>query len=164
MFRTGAFAIPPAPLALTMGGLMPFLAAALAVWVFADDPARQAGAQITLLAYGAVILSFLGGARWGVEMDSASFEPPRWGVLGLSVLGSLAGWVVMLYAVLGGLFYWLFLAMAGALALHWLWDLGSQQALPAWYDGLRTLATAGAVGSLIFAAMITGWPVWTASA
>ena len=161
MFRSGAFAIPPAPLALTMGGLMPFFAAALAIWVFNGDIARQAGAQITLLAYGAVILSFLGGVRWGVEMDSASFEPPRWGALGLSVLGSLTGWAIVLYAVLGGLFPWLFLVMAGGLILHWLWDLGSRRALPAWYDGLRTLATAGAVGSFVFAWLVTAWPLWS---
>ncbi|MEO0466802.1 MAG: DUF3429 domain-containing protein [Pseudomonadota bacterium] len=159
MFRPTAFAIPPAPLAITMAGLMPFFAAALAIWVFAGDPARQAGAELALLAYAAVILSFLGGARWGVEIDSASFEPPRWGALSLSVLGSLVGWVVILIAVLGGLFPWLFLFMAAALALQWLWDMLSRRALPAWYEGLRALATAGAVSSLVFAWVVTAWPV-----
>jgi len=93
-----------------------------------------------------------------VEMDSASFEPPRWGVLSLSVLGSLAGWGLMIYAVLGGLYPWIYLVLAGGLGLHWLWDVTSRRALPAWYDGLRSLATAGTLGAMVFAYAVTAWP------
>lgn len=151
MFRPRAFAIPPAPLALTVGGLMPFFGAALASVALQGDVALQAAAALVLLVYGAVILSFLGGVRWGVEMDSAVFEAPRWGVMTASVLGALIGWACVLYYILGTGAPWLFLVMAGAIALHWLWDMVSRKSLPAWYDGLRTIATLGAGGALILA-------------
>lgn len=160
MLRRGAFAIPPAPLALTIGGLMPFFGSALAILALAGDAAGQAAASLVLLVYGAVILSFLGGVRWGVEMNEATFMPPRWGVLSVSVLGALVGWGCVLFYLLGtpAQSPLVFLVIAGALVLHWLWDVLSRRDTPAWYDGLRTIATAGAVASLAAAWAITGLP------
>ena len=149
MLRPGAFAIPPAPLALTIGGLMPFVGGALACWALTGDVARQAAAYLTLLTYGAVVLSVLGGVRWGAEMSEAMLPPPRWGVMSLSVLGALTGWLLVLYYVLGSPSPHVFLVMAAAFAAHWLWDVMSRKAVPAWYEGLRTIASVGAVASLV---------------
>ena len=160
MLRRGAFAIPPAPLALTVAGLMPFFGGALAAFALVGDPARQAGAFLTLLVYGAVILSFLGGVRWGVEMNEATFTQPRWSILTGSILGALIGWAAVLFYLLGtpAQSPFVFLAMAGALAVHWIWDVLSRKDTPAWYDGLRTIATLGAVGSLVATWAVTGLP------
>ena len=160
MLRRGAFAIPPAPLALTIGGLMPFIGAALAALALGGEVARQAVAQLTLLVYAAVILSFLGGVRWGVEMNEATMVAPRWGVLTGSVLGALAGWAAIVFYLLGtpAQSPLVFPAMAGALLIHWVWDLLSRRDTPAWYDGLRTIATVGAVASLLAGWASTGLP------
>jgi len=52
--------IPRTALVLGLAGLIPFIAAALACWLYDDE--LQATAHFALGAYGAVILSFLGGA------------------------------------------------------------------------------------------------------
>lgn len=148
MLRSGAFAIPPAPLALTIGGLMPFIGGALAAWALNGDIARQAAAYLSLLTYSAAILSFLGGVRWGVEMSEAALTPPRWGVMIASVLGGLLGWALVLYYVLGSPSPNVFLILALAFAAHWVWDVTSRKAVPAWYEGLRTIASVGAIVSL----------------
>ncbi|MEM1105647.1 MAG: DUF3429 domain-containing protein [Pseudomonadota bacterium] len=159
MLRSGAFAIPPAPLALTVGGLMPFVGAALAGVLLGGDAPRQAIAWLCLLVYSAVILSFLGGVRWGVEMNEAVLAPPRWSVLGASVLGALLGWGAVLFYLVGrpAQSPLVFLVMAAGLTAHWLWDVLSRRDTPAWYDGLRTLATLGAVAALSTAMAATMW-------
>lgn len=130
---------------------MPFFGATLAVVLYSAEPARQAAAELILLVYAAVILSFVGGVRWGAEIAAATFTAPRWSVLSISVLGAIAGWVLVVYSVLGHQAAWLF-AVAGVLhALHWAWDVTIKRDLPAWYDGLRTLASAGAVACLAVA-------------
>ena len=151
MLRHRAFAIPPAPLVLTLAGLLPFVAGAAAIHWFGEDVARQASAKLVLILYAAVILSFLGGVRWGVEM-SAGPERPRFGRLAVSVTGALAGWALAWWATLGGLAPSQFLVFSGLFVAHWLWDTLASRDLPAWYDGLRTIATLGAV-----AALIAGW-------
>ena len=149
MLRRNAFAMPAAALVLTLGGLVPFIAGAMAVLVLASDPARQAAAQLALLAYTATILSFLGGGRWGMEIAKDLSASPRFWVLAGSVLGALAGWLLVLQAVLGGLAPWLFLVGAGLIVLHWAWDVIGAVDTPAWYDGLRTLASIGAAAALL---------------
>ena len=55
---------------LGYGGLIPFVALALAVWLL--DPADRARSLSALLGYGATILSFLGAIHWGLVMREAS--------------------------------------------------------------------------------------------
>ena len=139
---------PKTPLparALTLAGLIPFLAPALIMILSTDDPVRRAQAGLALIVYAAVILSFLGGVRWGAEISAGR---AGWAGLGASVLGALAGWGAVLYGVLGALSAPVFLVLAGALLLHGLWDMRAAGSLPAWYRGLRLWATAGAVLAL----------------
>ena len=52
---------PEAPLALTTFGIVPFLAPAGLMLRYQDDPIFMSTAGLWLIAYAAVILSFLGG-------------------------------------------------------------------------------------------------------
>lgn len=140
------FGIPGAPLALTLAGLAPFAAGAGVMWAARQDPVLQAQAGLTLLVYGAVILSFIGGVRWGAEV--AGSEAPRGAVLALSVLGSLAAWVLVLCGVLCALNWQVFAAAAGAHLLHGVWDTGAA-GLPAWMRRLRAIGTFGAAAALL---------------
>jgi hypothetical protein len=133
-------AIPHAPLLLGFAGLLPFWVTSLAS-VLAAAPV-QAICQRALMGYGAVILSFLGGIRWGVAMAAVSPAPLVWR-LGFSVVPSLAGWVALLLSPVDGL-----LLLALGFMLMALADLGFTAA-PAWYRDLRAPLSVGAVGALL---------------
>lgn len=89
----------PSPLALRLGhaGLVPFVAGALAVWG-APEPWRP-GAASALLAYAAVIASFLGGMHWGMALRA----PANAGRLWWGIAASLAGWAGLLLPPAPGL-------------------------------------------------------------
>ncbi len=92
---------PPAPhrptgptrwaLGLGYGGLLPFVGAALLLWLLRDE--AQAHVAQALSAYAALILSFLGGIHWGLAMRSAA--PPA-ALLVWGVLPSLLAWPALL--------------------------------------------------------------------
>lgn len=146
------FGIPSLPLALTLSGLIPFAAPAAMLWLAPEDAALQDKAGMALLVYGAVILSFLGGVRWGAEINAqGSGGIPRSALLNLSMLGPLAGWGLVLWGAIAGLGWPVFAAMAGAQGLHAAWD-SDGAGLPMWYRRLRRLAAVGAVAALIAAA------------
>lgn len=86
--------LPTLALLLGIGGLIPFLACGFfAVWEL--DPIRRTLFAGALIAYGAVILSFLGAVHWGIAIeDQASLADRE--RLGLGVLPALAGWVALL--------------------------------------------------------------------
>ena len=131
--------IPPAALALGLAGLLPFAACAAAV--HALPPGWQGVALQALAGYGAVILSFLGGVRWGLVIRvpaEGALLPP----LLLSVVPSLLWWAALLLPTRAGL---------GLLALGFIAMLVSDwraTAAPAWYRRLRLPLSAGAVLAL----------------
>ena len=134
--------LPAAAAWLGYGGLAPFAAAALALWV--TEGSVQRLAAVSLLAYGGAILSFLGGIHWGLAS-----------ALGASAAGQRLAW-----SVLPSL--WAAAAMALGLALQprvglallalgltaW-WVLEAYRLpsapLAPWYARLRRHLTAGAV-------------------
>jgi hypothetical protein len=132
---------------LGIAGLIPFWAAAGA---YAFGPPNLAGpALLTLLAYSAAILSFLGGTRWGMEV--ASRRPPRASVLALSNLPALAGWLLL--AGGGGLGLTEIQALGGfllAFVVQGAWDARAHDA-PVWHRRLRVWLTLGACGALALA-------------
>jgi Protein of unknown function (DUF3429) len=140
--------IPAAPLMLTLAGIAPFAAGAGVMWAAEDDPVLQAQAGLTLLVYGAVILSFLGGLRWGAEVVERGDKGPRTLVLICSVLGSLAGWGLVVYGVLGALDWQVYAAAATAHMVHGFWDTGTV-VIPAWMRRLRAIGTFGAAAGLM---------------
>src|SRR5208282_5305713 len=99
-------AMPLPARVLGVAGLIPFALGALAV-NFA--PEIKAEAAATLLLYGSVILSFLGGIRWGFAVLEE--EKAGW-AYGLSVVPSLAAWFAAIVGGPGGL-----LVLAAAFAV-----------------------------------------------
>ena len=80
---------------LGLAGLLPFAGAALAF--FAAPDSWRGFAEGALIAYGAVILSFLGAVHWGLALrapvEEAPMGPAR---LTLGVLPALVSWVALL--------------------------------------------------------------------
>lgn len=132
--------IPRAALWLGLAGLLPFAAAILAGALLAA-PFHEL-AHRALIGYGAVILSFLGGVRWGVAMvvDSPAELFPR---LGFSVLPALGGWTALLLPTAEGL---MLLALGFALMLF---ADRRFTAAPGWYRRLRLPLSVGAICALM---------------
>ncbi|WP_299616268.1 DUF3429 domain-containing protein [Pelagibius sp.] len=123
--------VPKPALYLGLAGLIPFLATAFGVW-FAGFPAKLDAVNIQL-AYGAVILSFLGAVHWGLAMAGGD-KAMTYTRLGWSVVPALVGWgALLLHPVLGLLV--MILGFAGV----FFGDLRSIAAgrAPAWYRTLR---------------------------
>ena len=97
--------------------------------------------------YAALILSFLGGARWGLAIRDAA---PDAAVVGLAMTPTLAGLSILVLA--RGEVRLQLLALAAGLTASWAWDC-TAKGLPAWYARLRTGLTIGAVGGLCVGAL-----------
>ncbi|MEO1531602.1 MAG: DUF3429 domain-containing protein [Pseudomonadota bacterium] len=141
--------VPAAAGWLGLAGLLPFFAGVLAVAMLGDRP--QGLAAQLLAGYGAVILSFMGGCRWGFAaagMEPVS-APSPWFAYAASVVPSLYAWVVLVLPD-----PW----RMALLALGFLGLLGADYALtarggaPAWWPALRLPLSLGAAGSLLLAA------------
>lgn len=135
--------------ALGYAGLLPFLTGAIYLTAAAFrlvDAQFLAFATMALIVYGAVILSFLGGVRWGVAVATVRTDG---GVFCLSVVPSLAGWVAVLLPPSWGV-----LLLAGGFLLQGGWDIhaGEKGTLPQWYARLRRRLTVVVVASLLVAA------------
>ncbi|MEL6978694.1 MAG: DUF3429 family protein, partial [Pseudomonadota bacterium] len=83
---------PTAAAQLGFAGLAPFAFCAAAALLAA--PAWSVAAQVGLLLYGAVILSFMGGCRWGFAAAGLG-EGPSFAALGISVLPALWAFAVL---------------------------------------------------------------------
>jgi hypothetical protein len=134
-------AIPHVALVLGLAGLIPFVASAAASLV-ADTVTSQLALK-SLAAYAAVILSFLGGVRWGVLLpERARFD--SYGPAVISVLPSIIAWCALLLDTRG----MLVLLLIGLLAQYLIdseWSpLGQGIHFPRWYPRLRLLLSAGA--------------------
>lgn len=132
--------VPAAGQWLGYAGLIPFVAALLG-FLFGDEP-RQAYFSRQFIAYGAVILSFIGAVHWGVALGSGRLQIMR---LSFSVLPALLAWAALLLPRAPAA--WLLLI--GFVALR-AWEASPPVArtLPAWYRGMRTRLTL-AVGLLV---------------
>ena len=150
-----------APMVLVLLGAVPFVASAAMVFrldsllgdhsgVGAAMPVlswRLQAALASLLIYGAVILSFLGGIRWGIEIGRRP-DAPNALVLGLSVIGALAAWGLVLAGLMVRTNAQLLWAFAMIYGLHFVWDNVSAD-LPLWFKRLRLVGTLSAVGSFL---------------
>jgi hypothetical protein len=145
---------PKAPWILGIWGLVPFYASVLGGQM---APAPFSGVAVTIFyVYGAVILSFLGGTRWGLEV-SARPEGPSFFTLLFAVIPSLLA-VVGAISQYVGPFIGLGTLAAG-FVMMWLWDYatsgGSTRRWPLWYRPLRTALTIGALGAIAAQAWFT---------
>lgn len=131
--------IPRPVLIYGLLGLIPFLAPPL---IAMATPAHAEILGLVVLVYGALILSFLGGARWGQEVLRPD---PRAGIITLAMLPTLAGFGLLLANSIARPAQ--LTAMAALLALLLVWDAGAT-GLPRWYPRLRLLLTVGAIAGL----------------
>ncbi|MEZ5871631.1 MAG: DUF3429 domain-containing protein [Nitratireductor sp.] len=120
---------------LSLGGFLPFLLLALGLILTGKN-----GVWFSLFADGfktwsAIILSFLGGIRWGMALRD---EPVSLSRLAFSVLASIAGWI-SLFLPDGLCLMVLLLAYCAQGA----WDSFSIHAgqAPAWFARLRITMT-----------------------
>jgi len=87
-----------AAMRLGLGGLLPFVAGALLVWLVRPDVHPYV--TLALSAYAGVIVSFLGGIHWGLAFRQLS--PPAW-LLGWGVVPSLVAWPAVMMPPSAGL-------------------------------------------------------------
>lgn len=126
-------------------GLFPFMA--LAAAVFAPG-AHQAIASDALLAYGATILSFIGGIYWGLAIARPALSPSKGALfLIVGVIPQLLGWVALMLPVPFGQFVIAaaFLALLAA-------DRAAVRAgiAPGWFTRLRwPLSCAAAIAMTV---------------
>lgn len=133
--------VPRPALILGWLGVLPFAALTLAT---AAGPLPHQAAGAGLLAYGVVILSFMGGAQWGLSMRAPEEVMARG--LTISVLPALIGfvcWFLPLRVALLGLA----LTFLGLL----IYDIGSARTglAPGWYPVLRRQLTGAVVLCLL---------------
>ncbi len=130
--------VPKAPLWLGLSGVLPF-ALGLIIFALGGIPAISADLALrSTVAYGAVILSFLGGVRWGLGLllDNPEKRDARFA---LSVVPSLLGWVAVLMPAFPAM-----VLLALAFAAQGAWDVGDAEddGAPHWFPHLRLLLTA----------------------
>ncbi len=142
-------AIPATPFLLGFAGLIPFWGLALGLHVAPVAGIESSFLDLALATYGAVILSFLGGIRWGLatqQADQGRLAPHY----AIAVLPSLAAWAALALpepwrlAVLG----LLILALGPIDASFARFGLA-----PPWYARLRWILSLGAGIALVIAAL-----------
>tara|TARA_A100001037_G_scaffold306432_1_gene351458 strand:+ start:2046 stop:2507 length:462 start_codon:yes stop_codon:yes gene_type:complete len=148
-FAVKARSVPLVALWLAGVGVIPFFVCATLILV--GPPELFAPASDALLAYGAIILSFLGGIQWGFATRGARAASQS-GILLckllVSVVPSLVAWVALLAPREPG-----FMILAGTFLLVFLMDIRAAclNQAPAWYPSLRLFPTLVAVAALIAA-------------
>ena len=125
-------------------GLIPFFGGAAAAVLLPGLP--RIVAQLELIAYGALILSFLGGGRWGLEIGR---RPVRTVVISASMLPTIAAFLILI--AMGVPNPWRLIGLSIAFVAQWAWDVRSKDT-PPWYPPLRHLLTLGAVGCMLVGA------------
>jgi hypothetical protein len=135
--------LPALAAQLGYAGLIPFVGLSMGLWVLPET--YQPLASSALLAYAAIILSFMGAVHWGLAI--ASEEVDNW-QLGISVIPPLVAWFASFappminYSIL-------IVAFAGLCVFDG--RMVKAGKAPAWYPKLRTPLTAVVVASLIIA-------------
>ncbi len=136
--------MPGAARLLGIAGLIPFFGCALAAW-FAPEVVQRLRAVDAGFYYAAVILSFLGGIRWGFALGLDTGPRRNWQFV-LSVVPSLVGWTALLLPGLSGGT----LLTAGFIAML-VGDVSLARAghLPRWFETLRIYLSIGAILSIV---------------
>jgi len=136
--------IPRTALALGLSATLPFVILAAVQWL--GVPAvSPAAVSRTALSYGALVLAFLGGIRWGTAMGP--FGTLRQSLdFAASILAIAAAAAALALPEIPGL-----ALLAAGFLTQALWDVLSVEAgrLPQWFGKLRMIVTAGAVLSLL---------------
>lgn len=130
---------------LGYGGLIPFIALAL---LTAFGPTGwHHNALIALVAYAALILSFLGGITWGIAVRD---DHPDRRLYLLSMVPFFLAWAALLIPEWLGVWV-LIVAFLVALANDYV--VGRLSLSPSWFRTLRTVLTAVVILCLTLAAL-----------
>jgi hypothetical protein len=147
---------PKVPLLLGLGGLIPFVGLALALAAGFTPPlfTDEDSVRVALVGYGVVILSFLGGVRWGLalkEDEAGDGKANRDFVI--AIIPALLGWFAWFQPAPADL-WWL----AAAHVLLGLLDYGlaCRIIVQEWFGRLRLGLSLIAALSLILAAVTHG--------
>ena len=137
--------------ALSLAGYIPFAFFAAGLWLLLPEHELHGFTIDAMKTYGAVILSFLGGIRWGLALKVASEAPARRELI-FAIVPSLVGWFSLSLDA-----PYVFAVLALAFAAHGAWDAlsGERGAFAMWFVKLRTVLTFLVVGALIAAFFAT---------
>ncbi len=125
-------AAPPGAGMAGYAGLLPF---ALPLVMMATGAVEE-GVRV-LIAWAAVILSFVGAIHWGLALGNSGRNT---GVYAASVVPATVAWVALLLPPAAGL-----VTVAGGLLLWRAWEVTTPAiALPRWFRRLRNHLTLGA--------------------
>lgn len=121
---------------LGYSGLIPLYAMALALMFVWPGETGEKLLQAEVF-YAAIILSFLGGTRWGIAMRSGP-ENQQIGGLFLTTLPSLVAWLVLFVGPVNQM-----LILMAAFALAFIGDrvVARKGLMPDWYEHLRLTLT-----------------------
>lgn len=135
----------PLPLwIIAMAALSPFPISAV---IYAYGPDRLAPDALTvILTWSAIVMSFVGGIRWGLETAREAPRPQR---LAASIVGPVVAWLLILAR---GRWpeTWLLCGFLSAFLIQWLFDHTAPD-VPARWPRLLTVLTLGAGLSLAIA-------------
>jgi hypothetical protein len=145
-------ASPPSTVAwLGYGGLIPFVVLA-AVAVVGGDYAGFC--SYALIAYGAVILSFVGAVHWGIALTRAELSDPHRNAAWIwSVVPALLAWLALLIAPVAAA-----VVLVVGFVAQYLQDrrLARRSSVPLWYLPLRLKLTSVACACLAAGAFAAG--------
>lgn len=132
--------LPTLAVLLAVLGLVPFLVFALAA--LRAEPGSPGRALAILMAYGAVVLAFLGGVHWGFALQEAPAAPETSRIehtrLLLASVPVLIAWVALLLPAVAPVDLGLAVLIAGYVATVVLEDQGRRRGLvPRGYVLLR---------------------------
>jgi hypothetical protein len=133
--RSDASNVPSAAAWLGGLGIVPFAGLSLAAPFASDD--LKAQLSFALMAYGAIILSFLGGIHWGLAIGAVPHRP-EYSAFARCLGAPLAPFSIGLL-VLAAAFVAMLLVDVRASRMH---------EAPAWYPKLRWPLSCGAVAAL----------------
>jgi len=127
--------------ALSLAGILPFIVPVFWLLFANEDQELVARAQFYMVAYGAIILSFLGGVRWGVAINNNHTTHLLW-----SAVPSLIAWGCLLAPTPYQL-----PALTFGFFAQWLWDYRStkQSFMPPWFGRLRSFISSCVISLFI---------------
>jgi len=142
--------IPKVALYLGVAGLVPFIIGGLLAITLGAGVVLPEKADMFLVGYGAIILSFMAGVRWGLAFAEHN-ESEQALQFGMSVIPPLVAWIAFFLPFAFGL---PLLALShAALAV---WDIRGMYSGrgPMWYGKLRMILSSIAVGLLVVVGLV----------
>ena len=137
--------IPKTALILGLAGVLPFLVFGLLAITLGGEIVTSKQADMFLIGYGAIILSFMAGVRWGLAL-TAHHEDDQAVQLAASIVPPLIAWTACFLPFAYGLPLLTFSHLALAV-----WDIRGMHngRGPVWYAKLRMVLASLVVGILV---------------